>query len=940
MNEPLDAWGTPGYFLLNSTCLRAVAIHQEYEVSGREEDLRLAIEGFELVLDAARDIDIRFAATNGLGTAIWSRFERYGRPEDLDRAIELFRGALADYPNETTLEGPAVHANLGAVLQMRWRITSAETDLTESVTHFRAAVESTVITSPRLTGRLNGLSSALCALYVHRGDSSALSEAVTSGEQAVGYAPGDPANGATAYSNLAETLRIRYHSPISRGPADLDAAARHARIALAAVEHNRLLRPRFQANLASVLHDRFAAVGNPGDLTEAVALAGKALRATPAGHPNRPERLHRLSTIEASLALFYRGPRRRGRPVTAPAALSPRTPLAWLAATGPAPGRPERRALRKLTKRAAAALAGVPAGHVLRSPMLLGLGTALATEASAERNARTWQRAQNTFRRLAYDPAAPTEIRIAAAWRWAATLLRTEDPSAACAPLELAVELLPRTAPQRVTSADREQSLGNFAGLARDAAACALHDGRPHRALELLEHGRGILFAHALDRRTDTAELQRLHPDLAERFERVRSGLNRPDDSGFSTGSATAPGGLLGGEERHLLAGEWDELVDTVRRLPGFEDFLRSPQAGDLIEGLPPEGPVVIVNVSPLRCDALLLVSGELEVVPLPGLRHDELVERAGAFRSATAKTGYAHQLPPAESAAANQTITRTLEWLWDTVAEPVLRSGALRDPAGGLPSRLWWIPTGPLTLLPLHAAGRTSTPDISVLDQVVSSYAPTVRALRTARRTEDPGPRPPRLLAVALPTTPGLGDLPGAATEVSQLRGRRPDSLVLTGEHAVRRAVLDALPHHSWVHFACHAVSSADGPTPGYLALDDHSSAPLTVTDIARLQLHTAELAYLSACSTGIASDGLHDEAFHIAGACNMAGFRHVIGTLWTVRDAVAVDLADHFYAALEPTGFDSAHAAFALHAAVRRIRDENPNRPALWAQYFHVGP
>ena len=54
----------------------------------------------------------------------------------------------------------------------------------------------------------------------------------------------------------------------------------------------------------------------------------------------------------------------------------------------------------------------------------------------------------------------------------------------------------------------------------------------------------------------------------------------------------------------------------------------------------------------------------------------------------------------------------------------------------------MWWCPTGPLTILPIHAAGHhadsvsgTTPTKQSVLDRVVSSYAPTLSALIRARQ-------------------------------------------------------------------------------------------------------------------------------------------------------------------------------------------------------------
>ena len=49
------------------------------------------------------------------------------------------------------------------------------------------------------------------------------------------------------------------------------------------------------------------------------------------------------------------------------------------------------------------------------------------------------------------------------------------------------------------------------------------------------------------------------------------------------------------------------------------------------------------------------------------------------------------------------------LDWLWDVIAGPVLTAlGHTGPPGPGDPwPRVWWCPTGPLTVLPIHAAGR-----------------------------------------------------------------------------------------------------------------------------------------------------------------------------------------------------------------------------------------
>lgn len=68
-------------------------------------------------------------------------------------------------------------------------------------------------------------------------------------------------------------------------------------------------------------------------------------------------------------------------------------------------------------------------------------------------------------------------------------------------------------------------------------------------------------------------------------------------------------------------------------------------------------------------------------------------------------------------------------------------------------------------------------------------------------------------------------------------------------------------------------------------------------MADISRLRLRDVHLAYLSACSTTRTRPELADEAIHITGAFLLAGYRHVVGTLWPVVDRVCTQIAGTFY-------------------------------------------
>ena len=101
-------------------------------------------------------------------------------------------------------------------------------------------------------------------------------------------------------------------------------------------------------------------------------------------------------------------------------------------------------------------------------------------------------------------------------------------------------------------------------------------------------------------------------------------------------------------------------------------------------------------------------------------------------------------------------------------------------------------------------------------------------------------------------------------------------------------------------------------------------------------------QLAYLSACSTALTRAAeLIDEAIHLTAAFQLAGFPHVIGTLWEIDDTIAATIADTFYTHLRtrPDTLDTRHAADALHHAVRAVRDTYPRTPSLWAAHLHAG-
>ncbi|KAF8542399.1 hypothetical protein BDD12DRAFT_876516 [Trichophaea hybrida] len=99
----------------------------------------------------------------------------------------------------------------------------------------------------------------------------------------------------------------------------------------------------------------------------------------------------------------------------------------------------------------------------------------------------------------------------------------------------------------------------------------------------------------------------------------------------------------------------------------------------------------------------------------------------------------------------------------------------------------------------------------------------------------------------------------------------------------------------------------------------------PLAVKDSVVMKFHQnlPLLAFLSACSTGDTKDTtLLDEGSHLMGACQLAGFWHVIGSLWEVSDKHCFDAAKDVYETMIKNGMSNESVSLGLHNAVLNLR------------------
>lgn len=217
-------------------------------------------------------------------------------------------------------------------------------------------------------------------------------------------------------------------------------------------------------------------------------------------------------------------------------------------------------------------------------------------------------------------------MRIRAALKAAGILLNLPELEESSTLLQQAVHLLPSISPCNLQQQDQQHMLREFAGLATLAASAnLLREKRPIQALQLLELGRGVIAQLRFGFRTDQATLKKQYPEIAEKFERFQRLLNSPSPSSSAILAREIGVAIqLSKTSQCFATVRFERVVDEIRQLPGFGRFLLPPTENEL-KAAASGRPVVVINVSPLRCDALLLETDAIRSIRLPNLHHKDV---------------------------------------------------------------------------------------------------------------------------------------------------------------------------------------------------------------------------------------------------------------------------------------------------------------------------
>ncbi|KAG9121017.1 hypothetical protein FRC07_003213 [Ceratobasidium sp. 392] len=922
---------------------------------GELADLEQGVRAQEEAVSLASDEDPGKAyLLSNLGSSLQRRFERLNTIPDIDRAVSIHNQAVDMTPDDHN-QKPRRLNNLASTLARRFIFLGHSGDIDRAVANSERAVSLTLDDNPDKPIWFTNLGSILSTRFDHTGKLVYLDDAITYQNKSIAMVNDNRPEKAMWLNNLGKSLLSRFET--ARDPVDLDRSISNRRLATSLTSNDHPRRPALLTSLGVALRVRFEHLKQAPDLEEAVEVLQQAVFLTPDDHPERPARLSNLgnalvnrydklenaSDLEAAISSYRLA-------VRLTSSEDAQYPI-WVAHWGIS------LSLRfSLTKQLSdldeaielqeKATSLMSNNHPEKSRHLRNLAHSLIRKARAFPDLRTPSSLEYVMNKL-YESfrltSGPPSTRLLAMYDLA-KLTNDFDYAQSLVALGLLMDFLPSVIWLGKTVHLRYKDLTTIQNMGIMAAAKAVQMGDGNLALQWLEQGRSIVWNQTLKLRTPLDDLRLVDKALADRLEEVSLAL---DNAGASS-DQEAPTSSY--DERvqmnHRLAEEWDSLVGRVRETPGFEQFLKPLQATALIAASH-SSTVVLISSYNNRCYAIVVPHKAISgfYVSLPNFSYQKASKMQEQWARSLQSTGVRERGAVKKDTSRTPSTKRQFEGilldLWSDVVEPILdQLGYLtpRQEAEDLP-RITWCATGPLSFLPLHAAGNYTIKNSTdkVFNFAVSSYTPTLSALLAKHPPEDDFCG---ILAVGQSTTRGMSSLPGTTEELDHIE-RHASNIRFTrleGAQATHAAVLDGMHDHSWVHLACHASQNLDDPTSSALYLHDK---PLDLATISRAPFKHAGLAFLSACQTATGVENLSEESVHLAAGMLMSGFPCVIATMWSVRDQDAPLIAEQVYARLikneEASNVDAARA---LHDAVGYLRQHvGEENFEAWIPYIHVG-
>ena len=758
---------------------------------------------------------------------------------------------------------PRMLSNLAVCRADLYASTSERAHLDTAIRSAERAVDLTPKDSSDLPGFLRRLALHLAERYTAGGDRVDLETAISYAEQAVDLSPEGSANLPLILGNLALHLDALYALTSER--AHLDAAIGFATRAVDLVPDDSPYLPRLLNNLAIYLADRYAVVGVRDDIEAAVSYTQRAADLTPENSVDIPGILNNLGLRHIERYML----------------------------TG------DRDDLYAALEHAERSVEVAPDGSADR-PMYLNN---LANH-HAKRYALTGERSdlevsiQHAKRTLEITPQESIDFSSHLhnlALRHADLYALTGEQDGLDTATRLArqaVALTPTGStdlPARFNSlanrlADRYIAVGDNAALKEAWDSCGELDAPFPRDAIMIARTKARILMLDTERDDSREAAARVLTAALGVFDRERNRL-----SGSRQGLRDLSGATEGLVADFAYLTAHIDPADAVAALDQPRLWLSPPAAAD--DPWPQN--ITTVWVTPSEWGTAIITQ------PAEDERHLQAqfspVTRKELSDAAIAILQTSQPGMGAKQSAGNSDLVQQLIALASDITRQFLQV-----------DRLLIIPTGIASQIPWYSCA--SAVGAALIDTTTITVAPT-RPWALANQQSQPAGDP-------------IGYFhPGIGNGRLDLTADRHNFEILTGQQALQSpdeaAVLEGLQRdRPFAHFSCHASYNHIDPLGSAIELGD----PIQLRTIME---HSGSpwLINLSACETAVGDLTRTEQAISFPTGFLQAGAAHVIATLWPIRNDVATEFNQFFYALLN----EGVHPADATRQAINHLRTIN---------------